>query len=206
MIQTENPHQKMNDPGEKQSELPLRKSVLRSAFVPDLLRNYTLLKDGPLRELFDLAEPCDLGNPDAWVSLELYGRMCAWLEKNIGPASLKASGERTGKRIFNELSAHGRLSSDAGPVDALRAWVHETKALFRDPDNRGWVLQESGAREAVIRCNLRVHPVLQLGIFHGLVSQTGVRFPQVERTSHGTASGESGREAEEFKVTWFPRT
>ena len=174
--------------------------TLYAGFVSDLLDIYRGKERTIASGLFALAEGVDLSAPTAQVPMELYNEMCAWIEKNLGPANLRKAGEVIGERIHEHLKAAGAVGADAGPVDLLEGLKRAADEMIRDPLGRGWTLLEVGGDVVILRRTQTFHRVMQEGLLRSLVGQgEGVHAVTVTYR----ASVAEGAPFDDYEVRWM---
>ncbi len=173
---------------------------LQAGFISDLLRNYESARESVAAPLFALANQYDLSNPAKLVPMELYNTMCTWIEKNLGPASLKIAGQNIGERVYNLVVASGAAGPNPDPLAMLRALKYAAETMIEDPAKRGWEIVESGPEHALMRRTQTFNSILQHGLLTALVAKTGVRSPSVTLVK----SVASGEEFDEYRIAWIP--
>ncbi len=172
---------------------------LYAGFISDLLLNYQSMETVTKR-LFTLVENTDLSNPTTPVPMKLYNDMCDWIERNLGPANLRAAGEAIGARAYNQMVQSKNINPKSRPQEILQALKEVADFMIQDPLGRGWTILEMGEERAVMRRTQTFHPVLQEGLLQSLVTQSsGVKFVKVEYLK----SVSKGDEFDEYEITWF---
>jgi hypothetical protein len=172
--------------------------TLFAGFISDLLAQYEAQRNSTARELFAMSSGVDLSDPTRPLPMELYNHMCAWIERKLGPANLRRSGERIGERAYEQMVAGGGLGSAPTPHDILEQLVLAAAFMIQDPEKRGWVLVESQEKRAVMRRTQTFHPVLQEGLLRSLVRKSGAIYPKVSYLR----SVASGDPYDEYEITW----
>ncbi|MCP4609297.1 MAG: hypothetical protein GY845_11345 [Planctomycetes bacterium] len=173
--------------------------TLYAGFISDLLANYQSMET-VTKELFKFVKDTDLSDPTAPVPIKLYNDMCDWIERNLGPANLRAAGEAIGARAYNQMIQSNNINSDSTPQEILQALKAVADFMIQDPLGRGWTILEMGENRAVMRRTQTFHPVLQEGLLRSLVVQSSkVTLANVKYL----ASVRKGDEFDEYEVTWL---
>ncbi len=173
--------------------------TLYAGFISDLLFNYQDMKT-TTKKLSEFVKDTDLSDPTAPVPIKLYNDMCDWIERNLGPANLRAAGEAIGARAYNQMIQSNNINSDSTPQEILQALKAVADFMVQDPLGRGWTILEMGENRAVMRRTQTFHPVLQEGLLRSLVVQSSkVTLANVKYL----ASVRKGDEFDEYEVTWL---
>ena len=172
--------------------------TLFAVFIQDILKLYEDKKEQFASPLFEMAKPYDLSDPFNKVPMKVYNDMCDWLEKALGPASLKKVGVQIGETVYDALIKNGNFSQSPAPLEIINGLVYVAGQMIQDPKKRGWVLLKSTANSIVMRRTQTFNSLLQVGLLRGLVQKTGVKFVDVNYV----ASVAEGAPFDEYLITW----
>jgi len=172
--------------------------TLLTGFVHDVLNEYKPMKRtcGPI---FELTKDLDPTRPLEWCSMDLYNEVCDWIEKNIGPASIRKAGTAIGSRVYDMIVSQGGLTAPS-PLTMLQALRHmANEVAIKDPKKRGWEILDSSNASVLMRRTQTFNCILQEGLLVSLVERTGVAEPDVEHV-HCVRRGD---EFCDYKLTWL---
>ena len=172
--------------------------TLYATFVQDVLKNYENEPE-EFSDLFAMVAGVDLSDPLSLVPMDVYNRMCGWIEQNLGKFNLIQVGRNVGETAHEAMVTQKIISpSSASPVQVLKGLIEAAQHMIQDPKKRGWVLLESGKEYAVIRRTQSFNSKLQLGLLSGLVSKTAVSGVEVTFQN----SIEEGAPFDDYLITW----
>jgi len=151
--------------------------------------------------LFEMVRGIDPGEPKRLVPMAVYNDVCAWIEQNLGVASVRAAGSAIGRGAFQRLRREGEIGAEATPAEALAALARAVLTTVQDPKRRGWDILEANDGYVVIRRTQSFNCVMQEGVLLSLVEGTGVTMPRVEHLR----CTRRGEEFCEYEVRWLAR-
>lgn len=172
--------------------------TLYAVFINDILKLYEDKKDQFAGPLFEMAKSHDLSNPFNKVPMQVYNDMCQWLEKALGPASLKKVGVQIGETVYDALIKNGNFSKNPTPLEIINGLVYVASQMIQDSKKRGWVVVKSTPTSILMRRTQTFNSVLQVGLLRGLVQKTSVKFVDVNYA----ASVAEGAPFDEYLITW----
>ncbi len=152
--------------------------TLNASLVFALLDQYEHLQ-GAVRPIFELAQQLDRQRPDAPAPIKVYNDICAWLEKQYGPASLREAGRALGAGMHALLLQDGALGLRPTPNALFEALRRKVAVLVQDPSRRGWEILESGEQRVRLRLTQSLNCMLQDGLLYALLEQSGAMLPRV---------------------------
>lgn len=151
--------------------------------------------------LFEMVRGIDRTAPRRPVSITVYNDVCAWIEQNLGAASLRSAGAAIGRGAFDRLRREGELAADAGPPEALAALAKAVRTSVQDPKRRGWEIVEVIDGCVLMRRTQTFNCVMQEGVLQALIERTGVTMPRVDHL-RCTRRGDGFCE---YEVRWLAR-
>ena len=171
--------------------------TLLTGFVFDILSEYQHMKRvcGPA---FDMAKGLDPAKQDDWCSIEIYNGVCGWIESNIGTMSIRQAGISIGKRIYDNIVKHEKMTAPT-PLHIMEGLKWAASVMIRDPKGRGWEIPDHNDHSIVMRRTQTFNCAMQEGLLVALVERTGVEGPDVEHFKCTLR----GDEFCEFKLTWL---
>jgi hypothetical protein len=172
--------------------------TLFAAFINDVLNLYKDKQDD-YQELFDMTEHLDLSDPFNKVPMEVYNKMCDWLEDNLGKFNLIKVGRQIGETAYGGMVQANLITENAGPIEVAKALVVVASNMIQDPKGRGWEIIEESRKHIVMRRTQTFNSKLQLGLLDGLIRKSGVGGVKVEYVKEI----ETGAEFDEYKVSWL---
>lgn len=133
------------------------------------------------RPLFEMTRNLTPEQPFAWVEMRLYNDMCAWIESNLGAASIRRAGLAIGTEVFNYLSREvaARGAPASTPHGILLELQRAAREMIRDPRGRGWEILEVTPNVIRMRRTQTFNCMLQEGLLRSLVEATGVKLVSV---------------------------
>jgi len=155
--------------------------TLPAGFIFDVLREYGSMKT-LCKPAFEMAAHLDPNKPDALTDIKTYNAVCAWIETNVGQASVRNAGRATGTRMY-EAIIKGKKLSESTPAAVMEALCWATGTLIHDPKKRGWEIAEQAATSIVMRRTQTFNCVLQEGMLLSLLERTRVQLPGVAHDS-----------------------
>lgn len=151
--------------------------------------------------LFELVRDLDPTLPRKPVPIAVYNEVCAWIEQNLGVASLRAAGAAIGRASYLRLRREGAIAPEAQPADALGALARAVRTTVQDPKKRGWELVEVIDGCVLMRRTQTFNCVMQEGVLLAFVEGTGVTMPRVDHLR----CTRRGDEFCEYEVRWLAR-
>lgn len=173
--------------------------TLVAAFVCDVLSIYKERSPDNYQALKSMTDGYDLSNPMNMIPMEVYNKMCNWIESQVGQANAKIVGRQIGRTAFDAMKSFGLISEKSSPLEAMKALSTVATTMIKDPKGRGWVVVESGAKHVIMRRTQTFNSTLQFGLLDEIVRKTGVLSPKVEYSK----SVSQGDEFDEYKITWL---
>lgn len=171
---------------------------ISAAFIQDILdlykdneRDYDILKK--------MTEGHNISLPSNLVPMELYNKMCDWIESQIGQVNTKKLGRRIGNTAFNAMYNFKMISSNPTPEEAMKALAKVASSMIQDPKGRGWEILESSKKHIVMRRTQTFNSTLQFGLLDEIIRKTGVVSPKVEYLK----SIANGDEFDDYKISWL---
>jgi hypothetical protein len=172
--------------------------TLYAGFIFDLLSCYE--ETGSVaRELYGMAEELDREQPTALVPIELYNKMCTWIENEFGPANLRRAGVAIGERAYSQMVEVQGLTGSVSPTQILQGLRQAADAMIQDAKGRGWAIRETSNGRVLIRRTQTFNCLMQEGLLQSLVKKTGVLLPRVDHVR----CTRKGDEFCEYEVTWM---
>lgn len=171
--------------------------TLLSGFLFDVLEEFHEMR-GVCAPAFAMVKDLDPKATDTWVSMQLYNDLCAWLETNIGRATIRRAGEAIGRRAFSAIVEAGKLENPT-PLAMMESLRWAASTMIRDPKERGWEIVASDDNKITMRRTQTFNCVLQEGLLLSLVEKCGVLMPSV---AHRKCTRRGGDFCE-YDLTWL---
>jgi hypothetical protein len=171
--------------------------TLLSGFLFDVLEEFHEMR-GVCAPAFAMVTDLDPMATDTWVPMQLYNELCAWLEANIGRATVRRAGEAIGRRAFAAIVEAGKLE-DPTPLAMMKSLRWAASTMIRDPKERGWEIVAAEEHKITMRRTQTFNCVLQEGLLLSLVEKCGVVMPSVVHR-RCTREGDSFCE---YDLTWL---
>ena len=169
--------------------------TLNAVFINDILGFYDK-KEYP--ELYRLVRDVDLSAPDNKVPIDVYNKLCDWIEENLGKFNLIKVGRKIGETVYQVFIQYQMIQADAQPIDVLKALQTVAATMIQDPEGRGWVIVANEPQRIVMRRTQTFNSQLQLGLLDGLVRKTGKRKVEVTYFKEVQA----GADFDEYQISW----
>lgn len=173
--------------------------TLLNGFLFDVLHEYESMRR-LCRPAFEMAAGLDPARTDAWCPIDVYNKICEWIEQNIGSASIRDAGRAIGKRAYDAIIANGKLASPT-PLAIMEALCWAASNMIRDPKGRGWQIASASDGAIVMRRTQTFNCVLQEGLLLSLIERTGVLMPAVAHA----ACTRRGDPHCEYRLTWLSK-
>lgn len=173
--------------------------TLDAGFVKDVLSFYYPYKRQFAKPIFDMTDHIDFSNPDNRVPMKLFNEVCAWVEKNIGSASITQLGSALGERAYDDMKKGGGLEDDVSPLAILTELARLASTLIHDPFNRGWEILGHSADEVVMRRTQTFNCMLQESLLKSMVARSGVKAVRVNH-EHCTRRND---EFCDYRIQWL---
>ncbi|MGY6560541.1 MAG: hypothetical protein ACXITV_00380 [Luteibaculaceae bacterium] len=171
--------------------------TLFAAFINDVLNLYKDKKDD-YAELFEMTKDLDLSDPFNKVPMEIYNKMCQWLEDNLGKFNLIKVGRQIGETAYGAMVQNKLITESSSPQEVAEGLVIVAANMIQDPEGRGWVIVEKGDKHLIMRRTQTFNSKLQLGLLDGLIRKSGVSAVKVEYVNEI----ELGAEFDDYKISW----
>lgn len=172
--------------------------TLIAAFVKDVIDKY----DGKpefQNELKKIASGLDLSDPMKQVPMEVYNKMCDWIENQIGVTNTKILGRQIGNTAYQSMIGMGIVTTSATPVEMMEGLKKVASMTIKDPKGRGWEIMDKGPKHIVMRRTQTFNGTLQFGLLDELIRKTKVLSPKVELIK----SVKDGDEFDDYKISWL---
>ncbi len=171
---------------------------ISAAFIQDILALY---KDNAhdYEILKKMTEGHNITTPTNMVPMEVYNRMCDWIESQIGQVNTKKLGRKIGNTAFNAMYNFKMISAKPTPEEAMKALAKVASSMIQDPKGRGWEITESSKKHIVLKRTQTFNSTLQFGLLDEIIRKTGVLSPKVEYLK----SVAKGDEFDEYKISWL---
>jgi len=172
--------------------------TITSAAINDVLNIYRDKKD-EYKELFDFANGYDYTNPRLKIPIEVYIKMCDWIENKLGKFNLMRIGRTIGESTFEVMITNKMIESKCTPNDVMKALILTSNTGVKDPKKRGWEILTSSDKSILMRKTQNFNTTLQIGMLDGLIRKSGVFGVKV------TLSNEirKGAEFDEYLISWI---
>lgn len=171
--------------------------TLYATFVNSVLQNYE--NDKLLySDLFELVEPYDLTDPAALVPMELYNKVCNWVEKNIGKINLTRTGRKIGETAYEMMVSEKMTSESPTPLELMQALSQLNKTAVQDPLDRGFDVIDHTDTSITMRKTQVFNRNLQFGVLEGIVRKAKVMNVKVQYLKEVT----KGDEFDDYLITW----
>lgn len=151
--------------------------------------------------LFEMVRGIDSSEPKRPVPISLYNDACAWIEQNLGAASVRAAGSAIGRGAFQRMRREGAITAESTPADALEALARAVLVTVQDPKKRGWEILDAIDGCVLVRRTQTFNCVMQEGVLLALIEGTGVTMPRVEHLR----CTRRGEDFCEYEVRWLAR-
>lgn len=171
--------------------------TLLTGFVFDVLAEYESMRK-LCKPAFDMAAHLTPGAANDWCDIVVYNDICDWIEKNVGPASIRNTGRAIGKRAYDEIVRQGKLQSPT-PLAMMESLKWAADNMIKDPKGRGWTLLPGADDRVQMRRTQTFNCLLQEGLLLSLVERTGALMPSV---AHYNCT-RRGDEFCEYRVSWL---
>lgn len=172
--------------------------TLMTGFVFDVLKEYEHVRR-TAAPAFKMAEGLDPNKPDVYVPFDIYMNICDWVEKHIGPASVRKAGVAIGNRAFDTIVANSKMTQPT-PLGMMQALKWAASVMIKDPKGREWEILHSDSHSITMRRTLPFNCLLQEGLLSSMVERTGVQGLDVDHFK----CTRRGDEFCDYKLTWIP--
>jgi hypothetical protein len=151
--------------------------------------------------LFEMVEHLRQADPNSPAPISLYNDACAWIEGNLGAASVRAAGQVIGRNAFTRMRREGAITLDMGPAETIAALTRAVRVTIQDPRKRGWELLENSEGRVLVRRTQTFNCVMQEGVLLALIEGTRAVMPRVEHVR----CTRTGDDYCEYEVRWLPK-
>jgi hypothetical protein len=172
--------------------------TLFAGVIEDVLKNY---KDKQIeyKELFDIANGYDISRPTNKIPIEVYIKMCNWIENKLGKFNLIRIGRNIGESTYETMITNKMIVGKCAPLEVMKALILTAHLGVQDPKKRGWEIVSSAEKSIVMRKTQNFNSVLQIGLLDGLIRKSGAHGVKVE--FHQELS--KGADFDEYIITWL---
>jgi hypothetical protein len=172
--------------------------TVMAVVINDVLKNYQDKKqDYP--ELFHLASGYDLGKPTNKIPIQVYSKMCDWIEAKLGKFNLTRIGRNIGESTYETMLASKLIEGKPTPVEVMKALIITAQHGVQDPKKRGWEIVNHTDKTILMRKTQNFNAVLQIGLLDALVRKTGVAGVRVDLNSEV----KRGAEYDQYLISWL---
>ncbi|MEM1413511.1 MAG: hypothetical protein AAGH15_01355 [Myxococcota bacterium] len=173
--------------------------TLLSGFVFDVLAEFEDMRR-ICAPAFDMAAHLDRERPGDPCPMQLYNDVCAWIENEVGAASIRRAGAAIGARAFARMSDQGQIA-ERTPLAIMRALQWAADTMIQDPKGRGWEILDHQPTSLRMRRTQTFNCVLQEGLLLSMLERAEVLMPSVEHVR----CTRRGDEFCEYELRWLRR-
>ncbi len=172
--------------------------TLYAGVIEDVLKNYKD-KQVEYKELFDIANGYDFTRPTNKIPIDVYLKMCNWIEHKLGKFNLIRIGRNIGESTYETMLANKMIVGKCAPLDVMKALIVTAHLGVQDPKKRGWEILSHTEKSIVMRKTQNFNSVLQIGLLDGLIRKSGVACVKVEfKQEIG-----KGADFDDYLITWL---
>jgi len=172
---------------------------LAAAFLSDILNIYKEKSKENYDILLKMTDGLNLSNPMNMVPIEVYNKMCNWIETQIGQANTRLVGRQIGRTAFEAMKSFMLVTDKSTPLEIMKALVTVASTMIKDPSNRGWEIVEFSAKHIIMKRTQTFNGTLQFGLLDEIIRRTGVIAPKIEYLT----SVANGDEFDLYKISWL---
>jgi len=149
-----------------------------SAFVFVILDQYRGM-ERVCAPIFEMTRDLDRNDPMKPIPIALYNDVCAWVEENLGAASIREVGRAIGLQCVQFMQKNTAIPHPT-PHDILEELTRAVCIGVQDPRGRGWEMREAMEGRIVMRRTQTFNCIMQEGLLLALVEHCGVLMPRVD--------------------------
>jgi len=166
--------------------------------IDDVLKFY-LDKQQEYKELFDLAKGYDFSKSTNKIPIDVYIKMCDWIEYKLGKFNLIRIGRAIGESTYETMLSQKMIVGKCAPLDVMKALILTSHFGVQDPKKRGWEIVSHTEKSIVMRKTQNFNSVLQIGLLDGLIRKSNAHGVKVE-FKHEVIKGD---EFDDYLITWL---
>ncbi len=172
--------------------------TLYAGVINDVLKNYKD-KQVEYKELFDIANGYDFTKPSNKIPIDIYIKMCSWIEQRLGRFNLIRIGRNIGESTYETMMTNKILVGKCAPLEVMKALIVTAQLGVQDPKKRGWEIVSYTEKSIVMRRTQNFNSVLQIGLLDGLIRKSGALCVKVEFKQEVI----KGADFDEYLITWL---
>ena len=172
--------------------------TLFAGVIDDVLKNY-VDKQQEYKELFDIAKDYDISKPTNKIPIDVYIKMCDWIEQKLGKFNLIRIGRNIGESTYEMMLTNKMIIGKCAPLEVMKALILTAHKGVQDPKKRGWEIVSHSEKSIVMRKTQNFNSVLQIGLLDGLVRKSNVHGVKVEFKQELSKGGEF----DDYLITWL---
>jgi hypothetical protein len=172
--------------------------TLFAGVIEDVLKNYKD-KQQEYKELFDIASGYDFSKPSNKIPIDVYIKMCDWIENKLGKFNLIRIGRNIGESTYETMITNKMIVGKCPPLDVMKALILTAHMGVQDPKKRGWEIVSHTEKSIVMRKTQNFNSVLQIGLLDGLIRKSGVLGVVVTFKQELS----KGAEFDDYLITWL---
>jgi hypothetical protein len=173
--------------------------TLAAAFINDVLTIYKEKSQKDYDILLKMTEGLNLSNPMNMAPIEVYNKMCDWIETQVGQANARLVGRQIGRTAFEAMKSFKMVTDKSTPLETMKALATVASTMIKDPQGRGWEIVESAPKYITMKRTQTFNGTLQFGLLDEIIRKTGVMAPKVEYLK----SVANGDEFDVYKISWL---
>lgn len=169
------------------------------AFITDILKIYKEKSQKDYETLKAMTANINLQIGTHQVPMDIYNKMCDYIEQQLGQANMRVVGRQIGRTAFEAMKSYKMVSDKSTPLETMKALATTASTMIKDPKGRGWEIMESASKHITMRRTQTFNSSLQFGLLDEVIRKTGVLSPKVEYTK----SVKAGDAFDEYKISWI---
>jgi len=166
--------------------------------IEDVLKNYQDKKQD-YKELFDLTAGFDLAKPTNKIPIDVYIKMCDWIENKLGKFNLIRIGRNIGTSTYDTMLTNNMIAGKSSPIEMMKALIITAHKGVQDPKNRGWEIVSHSDKSILMRKTQNFNAVMQVGLLDALVRKSGVSGVRVDLNKEVR----NGADFDEYLISWL---
>ncbi len=166
--------------------------------IDDILKNYKD-KQQEYKELFEIANGYDISKSSNKIPIDVYIKMCDWIEHKLGKFNLIRIGRNIGESTYETMLTKKMIVGKCPPLEVMKALIITAQMGVQDPKKRGWEIVSHTEKSIVMRKTQNFNSVLQIGLLDGLVRKSGV-LGVIVTLKHEISKG---AEFDDYLITWL---
>ena len=110
--------------------------TVAAAFVNDILAIYKEKSQKDYTTLLKMTDGLNLSNPMNMVPIEVYNKMCDWIETQVGQANARLVGRQIGRTAFEAMKSFKLVTDKSTPIEVMKALTSVASTMIKDPNKK----------------------------------------------------------------------